>query len=448
MGHLLAFRNVFKTNGMKQEMYEKAKLETKARHEENVNYLHNQVNAIGIENDFRPQFSRLVPYPYQFNLGVEKAVNNEKLALKLHFEHDETRYDFTAYKATLLHPIPIEQRTINGINTKELESKMAGTDWHYGIAETTEEVVKGYRNVETIETDLKQLCGEDAGKHIAVHLWNNLVPVNTVPKPDFIREVEAAYDPYTSCVFSADTHLEQACNRLKELHVEETKLEEPFLPKAVELAFYESSPGEILQHLQNMEADGNFLVAYLDDPTIPIGKDELPCFHDHFDAQQHCYENSTDIDRYTYTSIENMKGAVSNWNQLTEFEKAHSSIEQKLATTNWQYDQSPYRHVWEKSVLDIKNVYKELAKLSWFPRGIEMAKRLWDKYVPSSYGKPFFLQNAPKDEYKLDKPAVTQSLKETSQSKTASKETSKEKVGNDTESSSNNKRNKHRRRLE
>lgn len=178
-----------------------------------VNALQMSVNSIGIEKDLRvPLENNIQKNARPFNLAFETESAGEKLRLNLHFRNDTSGYDFTGYQLTLLHPFTVDHQTINGIETRELEIKMKTMDWYYGIAESTDEVIKGYKNAESIEADLKQLAWTEDGGVVAMLLWHNHVPANTVAKPDFIDKVEAALDFYPERTFPSNTKIDEACD--------------------------------------------------------------------------------------------------------------------------------------------------------------------------------------------------------------------------------------------
>lgn len=58
----------------------------------------------------------------------------------------------------------------------------------------------------------------------------------------------------------------------------------------------------MLEYLANKRWDGDEFVAFPND-SLPVQKEELFTFSDHYDVQEFCYEMSTDIDTYSYLAI-------------------------------------------------------------------------------------------------------------------------------------------------
>lgn len=58
----------------------------------------------------------------------------------------------------------------------------------------------------------------------------------------------------------------------------------------------------ILEYLASKRWAGEEFVAFLND-SLPVRKDELLTFSDHYDMQEFCYEMSTDVDTYSYLAI-------------------------------------------------------------------------------------------------------------------------------------------------
>ncbi|WP_207515929.1 hypothetical protein [Longitalea luteola] len=151
-----------------------------------VTTLQQRVSATGIDRDVRYVVeNNIQKNPERFTLALETETGRDKLGLKLHFIKEGSDYNFPGYEATLFHHTFIAHRQINGIDTRNLDNRMKQADWHYGIAESDEKVIKGYKNAEAIKADLRQLAQDGQGKIVAAQLWNNHVPANTVTKPDF-----------------------------------------------------------------------------------------------------------------------------------------------------------------------------------------------------------------------------------------------------------------------
>jgi hypothetical protein len=359
-----------------------------------VNALQMSVNSIGIKKDLRAALkNNIQKNAGQFNLAFETESAGEKLRLNLQFKNDTSDYDFAGYQVTLLHPLIIDHRNINGIETWQLENKMKTMDWYYGISETPGEVINGHKNAESIEVDLKQLSRTEEGGLIATLLWHNHVPANTVPKPDFITKVEAALDLYPERTFPSNVKLEEACDIVRG-YSREVPLAQGAENFRTEFAFHEQQPGEIKQHLQQLELEGNVWVAY-QDPSVPMTKDSMHGFKDVFEVMEFCYENTTDLDRYTYSSIDHIKDAVTQWNQLSEKDINLVAIEKKMAGADWQYERAAKsREQWVKGEGDMEEIQKDLVFLCKLPGGIDKANALWDKYAPNAVTKPQFLQSS------------------------------------------------------
>ena len=71
----------------------------------------------------------------------------------------------------------------------------------------------------------------------------------------------------------------------------------------------ESDYREILDFMVQKRWEGNEFVAFLDDSPV-LGKEELFCFPDTYEAQEFCYENSTDLDRYDCMGIRSVYRAM------------------------------------------------------------------------------------------------------------------------------------------
>ncbi len=360
-----------------------------------VERLQQQVTAIGIESDVRLALANNIQKGAdRFNLSLETESDGDKLGIKLHFTKKDSDFEFPGYDATLLHHMPIADGQINGVDTRELDHRMKKADWYYGIAESEEKVISGFKETEAIEGDLRKLLEDKDGAIVAAQLWNNHVPVNTVGKPDFIAQVEAAHDLYPTRSVPADVKIDEARDMLKtDSHEQQLTGERTSIRP--EFAFYESQPGEIKQHLQQLEAEGNNYVAYIE--GAPITKEHLHGCKDTFEAIEFTYENTTDLDRCSFSSIRHMNEAVDQWSRLSEKDINLVSIEQKMAGADWQYVKvSPSHAHWEKAESNMEEIRKDLVLLCKVPGGLEIANALWDKYSPpSTVVKPAFLSANP-----------------------------------------------------
>ncbi len=72
----------------------------------------------------------------------------------------------------------------------------------------------------------------------------------------------------------------------------------------MEIDFLEKDLKEIKDFLTQEQKEGSLYVAY---PTgSRVFKSDLATFKSSFDVQEFCYENSTDLDRYNYSTIREM----------------------------------------------------------------------------------------------------------------------------------------------
>lgn len=80
---------------------------------------------------------------------------------------------------------------------------------------------------------------------------------------------------------------------------------------------------DVLKYLVNKRWAGDEFIAFPND-SLPVHKDELFTFSDHYDVQEFCYEMSTDIDSYNFLSIRSvyraMQEAAGNTELLIEKE--------------------------------------------------------------------------------------------------------------------------------
>ncbi|OKS85680.1 hypothetical protein [Mucilaginibacter polytrichastri] len=67
---------------------------------------------------------------------------------------------------------------------------------------------------------------------------------------------------------------------------------------------------KILDHMVKQRGEGNEFVAFLND-SAAVSKEELFCFGDQYEAQEFCYENSTDVDIYGYLAIRSVYRTMS-----------------------------------------------------------------------------------------------------------------------------------------
>ena len=367
-------------------------IENRAGLNETVERLQQQVSGIGIESDVRLAIANNIQNGAdRFNLSLETERGGDKLGIKLHFIKNDADFVFPGYDATLLHHKPMADGQINGVDIRELDQRMKKADWYYGIAESEKKVLNGFKETEAIEADLRQLSGDKQGAIIAAQLWNNHVPVNTVGKPDFIAQVEVTHDLYPKSSFSADMTIGEARDILKAEHQEQQRTQERAAIRP-EFAFYETKPGEIKQHLQQLQADGNKYVAYMED-AVPMTKENLHGCKNTFEAMEFAYENTTDLDRCTFSPIQHMQDAVQKWERISEKDVNLSAIDQKMAAADWHYNrQSPTKEHWEQSEAKMAEIQKDLVLLCKLPGGAAKANALWDKYAPSgTVSKPYFL---------------------------------------------------------
>jgi|GEM_PF-1376393 len=76
------------------------------------------------------------------------------------------------------------------------------------------------------------------------------------------------------------------------------------------------------------------------------------------------------------------------------FKELPKDLEKRMTKADWHYEYSDSPRVWEKGVIEIKSILKDLEKLAKTEDGFEISKILWDKHVPEySVPKPGFLDD-------------------------------------------------------
>ncbi len=243
-----------------------------------------------------------------FEVTIPKEVEGSKVKFELHFEDaGNDWYIPRHYDATRFHHIEVQHDRINGINTQYVEDAMKKADWYYEYAESNEDWLKGYTEVEKIKDALKAISRDETGRVIATQLWNNHVPFFTVAKPSYISKCEEEKDMYLTLRFSADTNIHEACQELKNTLAIKTAILEHDAKEMTQnlyppISFERASYEEIKEFLQQEKLAGNHWVAYCE--NLPVtGKQDLNCFRSNFEVHEYCYENSTDVDSYSFHSI-------------------------------------------------------------------------------------------------------------------------------------------------
>jgi hypothetical protein len=193
-----------------------------------VEDLENSLVKIGYNKDIKYWLERKVEdrmpaFVHKDNVELDNGV---KLGCHFRFELDKQGkgYSMPEYDLKLFVNKPIEHVNINGVDTAQLEKQMHEMDWHYGIAETTSGMMKGYANAETIDAALRQLSTDEKGAQIAMQLWNNHIPPHVLSKPEFILKAEEQTSIYPKATFSAETPLSKAIEILEATVAEKHQL--------------------------------------------------------------------------------------------------------------------------------------------------------------------------------------------------------------------------------
>ncbi|RXK86981.1 hypothetical protein [Filimonas effusa] len=76
----------------------------------------------------------------------------------------------------------------------------------------------------------------------------------------------------------------------------------------------------IRDYLTEEQKAGSLFVAYPEELPF-ILKSDLASFKSSYDVQEYCYENSTDVDRFSYSTIREMQGAVDRAEERFEVQK-------------------------------------------------------------------------------------------------------------------------------
>lgn len=237
-----------------------------------VDDLQSTLKGIGCDSDIHHWLDkkieqRTASFAHQENMEL---VGGEKVGGNFRFEYDKagTGYSLPGYELKLFVNTPIEQVTINGVDTKQLDRQMRDMDWHFGIAETPAGVLKGYKEAEDIEAALTRLSKDDKGAQIAMQLWNNHVPPHVLSKPAFIVKAEAQTDIYPHATFSAATSLNDACESLKASYTEKQGLLADVPTKLApqkEMSEYADLKGAAVEKLEQSMKKADWTYDYSDD---------------------------------------------------------------------------------------------------------------------------------------------------------------------------------------
>jgi hypothetical protein len=83
-----------------------------------------------------------------------------------------------------------------------------------------------------------------------------------------------------------------------------------------------------------------------------------------------------------------------SYNHIDYFKGLPKDLEKRMAKADWYYDYSDDHSVWQKGVVEVKGILKDLEKLDKTEKGFEISKSLWDKHGPEHlYRKPDFLND-------------------------------------------------------
>lgn len=162
---------------------------------------------------------------------------------------------------------------------------------------------------------------------------------------------------------------------------------------SIKIFFEEINNGEIKNYLAEQKAQGNHWVAYDPDKAV-LAKEDLHCFQTSYDAQEFCFENSTDRDFYISDSIGAIERALNKWSALeVNMPDLIQLTDEKMKNADWHYSYSDDYNVYQRGQKEIGEI-KHLLLLIRKDAGMEQAQKLWDKYVPeNSVSKPDFLIN-------------------------------------------------------
>ena len=117
----------------------------------------NLVKHLGFGDGLKNELERnMLEDKSHFQVSVNTAFGEDKMLYILHFQSKENgSYSFHKYDATLQKEIEVEDVTVNGVNTKELESRMKTVNWNNDFNNKTDR--KQFEFVQNIVTDLSKL---------------------------------------------------------------------------------------------------------------------------------------------------------------------------------------------------------------------------------------------------------------------------------------------------
>lgn len=137
-----------------------------------------------------------------------QELDEKKLKLQVHLEKmDGDSYSFYGYDAALFEKAPPEHGIFNNVDSKALEEKMKDVDWFYAFCNSSKEIEKEYKKIETIEVDLHRLANHSEGIKAAAQLWINHVPFYAITKPSALKEFEDRSTLFPRCGYLPDMHL-------------------------------------------------------------------------------------------------------------------------------------------------------------------------------------------------------------------------------------------------
>jgi hypothetical protein len=340
-----------------------------------------------------------------FQSRAEVEIGGERLDLTLNFVKTQTGYDMPTYGATWLHKMDIDHQVINGVDTKTLEAEMKAADWYHDIAETTQKYLEGYEQVVAIEASLNKISMHPDGGITAAALWNNHVPTNSVAKPYFIQYVEAEKYLYPTITVSADTSLEQALDKLKDIRylwaenrqdlidtgLAANKVAEQGVANSLvssraaggDLTIIAEGHLEMVKELvQNGEQVGQQWVAFVKTPVIYA--DDLNFFKNGFQLAEYCYENTTDRDFCESMALNHFKGELDHWESIrSNPKKLLEVLETKMKQADWNYQQAETYDRFYEGETNVRQI-EHLLKICGETTDLEKLQAMLEKVSPEA----------------------------------------------------------------
>lgn len=339
---------------------------------------------------------KMKPNPYSMTGWVLKDENKIKLDIKF---TDTFSIDY--FIGTFVPRVPIDHKTVGGIDTMALEEKMKNADWYYAYSESPQQLENEVKKIDSIETEIQQLIKDPEGLRIATMLWNNNVPFYTATKPDEIRAYEIESDLYLTQKFDGKVSIEEAHQELsiafesgQRNEVIQAKQELPSLmtpgnSSAVIVANDEVQA--IKELLSEQQLAGMKWVAF-DEGAPVIGQHHLNFFKTEFEVSDFIHENSTDRDFFSDMSIQEFHAQLDKWVDLKNNpDELVPFLDGKMKNADWNYkDADNYERYYQGE--------KELGQINYLLSlvkqniGIEKASTLWEQYASiAALPKPNFL---------------------------------------------------------